>query len=84
MGNAQSLTRTSGALDLFVAELGGDIVYEGRCVYTLFVASCFTHRSVQLGLCAVSEDCEVSSQAWLPCREDIHQARPGHELAQVP
>ncbi|KAI0768204.1 hypothetical protein BD413DRAFT_672415 [Trametes elegans] len=28
MGNAQSLTRTSGALDSFVAELGGDIVYE--------------------------------------------------------
>ncbi|GBE83600.1 Putative serine/threonine-protein kinase [Sparassis crispa] len=29
MGNAQSLTRTSGALDSFVAELGGDMVYEG-------------------------------------------------------
>ncbi|RPD52474.1 ARM repeat-containing protein [Lentinus tigrinus ALCF2SS1-7] len=29
MGNAQSLTRTSGALDSFVAELGGDVVYEG-------------------------------------------------------
>ncbi|KAL1939405.1 hypothetical protein VTO73DRAFT_9961 [Trametes versicolor] len=28
MGNAQSLTRTSGALDSFVAELGGDVVYE--------------------------------------------------------
>ncbi|EED79789.1 predicted protein [Postia placenta Mad-698-R] len=28
MGNAQSLIRTSGALDSFVAELGGDIVYE--------------------------------------------------------
>ncbi|OBZ66825.1 putative serine/threonine-protein kinase VPS15 [Grifola frondosa] len=28
MGNAQSLTRTSGALDSFVADLGGDIVYE--------------------------------------------------------
>ncbi|KAI1788273.1 hypothetical protein LXA43DRAFT_1025990 [Ganoderma leucocontextum] len=28
MGNAQSLTRTSGALDSFVVELGGDIVYE--------------------------------------------------------
>lgn len=30
MGNAQSLTRTSGALDSFVAELGGDVVYERR------------------------------------------------------
>ncbi|KAG6334162.1 hypothetical protein ID866_4928 [Astraeus odoratus] len=34
MGNVQSgstLTRTSGALDSFVAELGGDIIYEKRC-----------------------------------------------------
>ena len=84
MGNAQSLTRTSGALDLFVAELGGDIVYEGRCVCIIFVASCFTHRSVQLGLCAFLEDREMPSQTWLPRREDIHQAGPGHELAQVP
>lgn len=30
MGNAQSLTRTTGALDSFVAELGGDIIYERR------------------------------------------------------
>lgn len=33
MGNAQSgstLTRTTGALDSYVAELGGDIVYEKR------------------------------------------------------
>ncbi|OCH92765.1 hypothetical protein OBBRIDRAFT_886008 [Obba rivulosa] len=28
MGNVQSLTRTSGALDSFIADLGGDIVYE--------------------------------------------------------
>ncbi|TFY67174.1 hypothetical protein EVJ58_g1791 [Rhodofomes roseus] len=28
MGNVQSLTRTTGALDSFVAELGGDIIYE--------------------------------------------------------
>ncbi|KAI0357817.1 hypothetical protein OH77DRAFT_1303761 [Trametes cingulata] len=28
MGNVQSLTRTSGALDSFVAELGTDVVYE--------------------------------------------------------
>ncbi|KZT63489.1 WD40 repeat-like protein [Daedalea quercina L-15889] len=28
MGNVQSLTRTTGALDSFVAELGGEIVYE--------------------------------------------------------
>ena len=35
MGNVQSgstLTRTSGALDAFVAELTPDIVYEKRCV----------------------------------------------------
>lgn len=31
MGNAQSLIRTSGALDSFVTELGSDIVYERRC-----------------------------------------------------
>lgn len=33
MGNAHSgstLTRTTGALDSFVAELGGDIIYEKR------------------------------------------------------
>ncbi|KAJ3554276.1 hypothetical protein NM688_g3197 [Phlebia brevispora] len=29
MGNAQSMIRTSGALDSFVAELGPDVVYEG-------------------------------------------------------
>jgi len=35
MGNVNSgseLTRTMGALDLFVVELGGDIIYEKRCV----------------------------------------------------
>jgi len=35
MGNTHSgfnLTRTSGALDSFVADLGGDIVYEKRYV----------------------------------------------------
>jgi hypothetical protein len=32
MGNAQSLTRTSGALDSFVAELGTDLVYDKRYV----------------------------------------------------
>lgn len=32
MGNAQSLTRTSGALDSFVAELGPDVVYERRYI----------------------------------------------------
>lgn len=33
MGNSQSgstLTRTTGALDSFVAELGADIIYEKR------------------------------------------------------
>jgi phosphoinositide-3-kinase, regulatory subunit 4 len=30
MGNAQSLTRTSGALDSFVAELGSDLIYDKR------------------------------------------------------
>jgi len=36
MGNTHSgfnLTRTSGALDSFVADLGGDIVYEKRCLH---------------------------------------------------
>ena len=35
MGNTQSgslLTRTGGALDSFVAELGADVVYERRSV----------------------------------------------------
>ena len=32
MGNVQSgWTRTTGALDSFIAELGGDLVYEKRC-----------------------------------------------------
>jgi hypothetical protein len=31
MGNAQSLTRTGGALDSFVAELGPDLVFDQRC-----------------------------------------------------
>jgi phosphoinositide-3-kinase regulatory subunit 4 len=32
MGNAQSLTRTGGALDSFVAELGSDTVFDKRCM----------------------------------------------------
>jgi len=38
MGNVQSgsaLTRTTGALDSFVAELGGDVIFEKRCVFGL-------------------------------------------------
>lgn len=34
MGNAQSgssLTRTTVALDSFIAELGGDIIFEKKC-----------------------------------------------------
>ena len=84
MGNAQSLTRTSGALDLFVAELGGDIVYEGRCAYMLAVLPGRTHRHTQFGLGAVFEDCEMSTQERVLGREDLHQARPGHEFAEVP
>lgn len=43
MGNTQSastLTRTTGALDSFVAELAGDIVYEKR-----YVTICQTSRN---------------------------------------
>ena len=46
MGNAQSLTRTSGALDSFVAELGGDVVYERRCVYVAEINWSCTYKRV--------------------------------------
>ena len=84
MGNAQSLTRTSGALDLFVAELGGDIIYEGRYADVLRAPLDSAHIPVQPGLRAVPEDGEMPPQEWVLGREDLHQARPGHELAEVP
>jgi hypothetical protein len=37
MGNAQSVTRSIGALDSFVAELGNDLVYDKRYVYTQLI-----------------------------------------------
>ena len=84
MGNAQSLTRTSGALDLFVAELGGDIVYEGRYAHALSGMLEDIHMHMQSRLRAVSEDGQVSTQEWVPRGEGLHQAGPGDESAQVP
>ena len=49
MGNAHSLTRTSGALDLFVAELGGDIIYAGRYADVLRAPLNSAHIPVQSG-----------------------------------
>jgi hypothetical protein len=37
------LTRTNGALDSSVTELGGDIVYDKRCVTHSFIWIRFTH-----------------------------------------
>lgn len=50
MGNAQSLTRTSGALDSFIAELGPDVVYERRCELDFVGSSTFLLLSVVLDL----------------------------------
>jgi phosphoinositide-3-kinase, regulatory subunit 4 len=39
MGNIQSgsaLTRTTGALDSFVTELGGDVIYEKRWAHVSY------------------------------------------------
>lgn len=49
MGHAQSLTRTSGALDSFVAELGGDVVYERRYVVCV-LPSVWCHLSTTIAL----------------------------------
>ena len=52
MGNAQSMIRTSGALDSFVADLGPDIVYEGRYVRALHRIRLLAYMSLALGLLA--------------------------------
>ena len=83
MGNAQSLTRTSGALDSFVVELGGDVVYERRCVFAVGIRSSCTYERVQPGLSTVLEDGEVPAQERLPGGQDIHQAGPRTESEEV-
>ena len=83
MGNAQSLTRTSGALDSFVAELGGDVVYERRCVFVAEINWSCTYERVQPGLGTVLEDGEVPAQERLLGGQNVHQARPGAESEEV-
>jgi len=69
MGNTHSginLTRTSGALDSFVADLGGDIMYEKRCAYILVVLICLPpNKYPQPWLSSISEDGQVSASTWL-------------------
>ena len=49
MGNVHSgstLTRTTVALDSFVGELGGDIIFEKRWVFLSLTELCFLNLSV--------------------------------------
>ncbi|KAI0822421.1 hypothetical protein BC628DRAFT_1429686 [Trametes gibbosa] len=62
MGNAQSLTRTSGALDSYVTELGGDVVYERRCAISRCCSSGITHKSSQSWIRTFLEDSRMPSQ----------------------
>ena len=56
MGNAQSMIRTSGALDSFVAELGPDIIYEGRYVHLVMNYTNIVLISLKPRIGALSED----------------------------
>ena len=82
-GGRAILTRTSGALDSFVAELGGDVVYERRCVFAVGIRSSCTYERVQPGLSTVLEDGEVPAQERLLGGQDIHQAGPWAEFEEV-
>ncbi len=65
MGNTQSgstLTRTTGALDSFVAELGGEILYEKRSVASCILAAIFCDACPQSGFCTILKDREMSAQ----------------------
>lgn len=79
MGNVQSgstLTRTTGALDSFVAELGGDIIYDKRYTHITFVCHSIT-QVAPTKHCTVSlpQDRQMQTPQWLSRSQDIHQAR---------
>jgi hypothetical protein len=75
MGNVHSgsaLTRTTVALDSYVAELGGDIIFEKKCV-AISSISYFSHSvSKKLGFSAIYEDCKMPSSERISCYQDIH------------
>lgn len=76
MGNTQSLTRTGGALDSFIADLGSDLVFEKRCdIYGSPVfLSLMSHSKSWNG--AFSEDREMPPPLWICGGEGLHQAGP--------
>lgn len=79
MGNAHSgsaLTRTTVALDSFVSELGGDIIFEKKYVRASRVPQSRLGNSYrsQLGFCTVLEDREMPTSEWLSRHQDLHQA----------
>ena len=82
-GGRAILTRTSGALDSFVAGLGGDVVYERRCVSLVEISLSCTYEHVQPALGTGLTDGKVPAQEWLFGGQDIRQARPRAEPQEV-
>ena len=81
MGNAQSLTRTSGALDSFVSDLGADVLYERRYASEARTLVPETRHSrllppSQFEFSQVPEDGSMSAPEWTTGCQDIYQARP--------
>lgn len=75
MGNVHSgsaLTRTTVALDSYVAELGGDIIFEKKCVAILFPFGVPLIRFPKLGFSAIYENCQMPSSEWIPGYQDIY------------
>ena len=75
MGNVQSgsaLTRTTVALDSYVAELGGDIIFEKKCVPSSFRFVFLSFGFPKLGFSAIHEDRKMPSSERIPSYQDIH------------
>lgn len=78
MGNAQPgsmLTRTTGALDSYVAELGNDIIFDKRSPISIPVLLSQADEDLipKPRFSSVSEDSEMSTSEWIPGGQDIHQ-----------
>jgi len=75
MGNVHSgsaLTRTTVALDSYVAELGGDIIFEKRCVLVPFPCHVSLIWFPKLGFSAIYEDCQMPPSERILGYQDIH------------
>ena len=73
MGNAQSLTRTSGALDSFVSDLGADVLYERRHVFWTSVS---TRKRVDHVAYVCFPDLSLSSARFLKTVRCRHRNGP--------